>query len=121
MEFGLVYRFGGDSQPARPPDDIGPPSKDGKEPLVSAEREGETETKDPPPQEEDDEELDLKLTILEVYNERYDRRVESKALIFDRALTDYKKVRLLYTFCFWLSMSRLRSTRRSEGEMSESW
>lgn len=115
MEFGLVYRFGGDSQPARPPDDITAPNKDGKEPLISAEREGEGEAKDPPPQEEDDEELDLKLTILEVYNERYDRRVESKALIFDRALTDYKKVCMVTVLSsiaeMWADYNERKETR----------
>jgi transcriptional adapter 2-alpha len=48
-------------------------------------------------EEEDDVELDLKLTLLEIYNERYDKRIEAKAFIFDRGLVaDYRKVRTVW-------------------------
>jgi hypothetical protein len=86
MEFGLVMRYGGDEQPGRPPDGV----LDG----VKVEARDDV-VPDDPVVEEDDGDLDLKLAVLDIYNERYDRRMESKALLFDRALTDYKRVRPL--------------------------
>lgn len=49
--------------------------------------------------EEDDQDLELKLAILEMYSERYDRRMEAKGVILDRNLVDYKRVspHLFYT------------------------
>ncbi|KAK4705981.1 transcriptional adapter 2-alpha, partial [Phenoliferia sp. Uapishka_3] len=70
MEFGKVYQFGGDQQPAGP------------EVALEVKPEGG----DGDPGEESDGELDLKLSVMEIFNERYDRRVASKDLIFDRGL-----------------------------------
>ncbi|GAA5880125.1 hypothetical protein JCM3774_004156 [Rhodotorula dairenensis] len=115
LEFGRVYHFGGESQPAAvdPPlaDDTAaamavgsaadkqlassgsggttdaevqvveptPPVVDEK-PLPDGEKEGD----------EPEAELDLKLSILEMFNERYDKRMAAKDLIFDRGLINYK-------------------------------
>lgn len=49
--------------------------------------------------DEDDEDLELKLAILDIYNERYDRRMASKAVIFDRNLLEYRKVFLFTATC----------------------
>ena len=38
------------------------------------------------------EDLELKLAILDVYNEKYNKRLEAKAVVFDRNHLDYKKV-----------------------------
>ena len=78
MEFGKVYQFGGDQQPA------------GADVVVAEVKpEGGAEGD---PGEESEGELDLKLAVMEVFNERYDRRVASKDLIFDRGLVHYKTV-----------------------------
>lgn len=42
--------------------------------------------------QEGDDDLELKLTMHEIYNSRIERRLDAKALIFDRGLLDYKKV-----------------------------
>lgn len=42
--------------------------------------------------DETNDDLELKLTIMEIYNERIDRRLEAKGVIFERGLLDYKKV-----------------------------
>ncbi|KAH8919540.1 hypothetical protein BT69DRAFT_1266545 [Atractiella rhizophila] len=41
--------------------------------------------------EEEDLDLELKLAVLDIFNDRYDKRLEAKELIFDRNLMDYKK------------------------------
>jgi len=87
MEFGLVMAYGGNQQPERP--EQGFKTED---PSKSAEHDNQEPEFIP---DEDEEDLELKLAILDIYNERYDRRVETKALIFDRALVDYKKVKRL--------------------------
>lgn len=76
MEFGKVYRFGGDEQPG-PEIEIAKPEGEGEDDKDGEESEGE---------------LELKLSVLEIFNERYDRRVTSKELIFDRGLMNYKTV-----------------------------
>ena len=43
--------------------------------------------------DEEDDDLELKLTMHEIYNERIDRRLDAKQTIFERGLLDYKKVR----------------------------
>ena len=42
--------------------------------------------------EEGDDDLELKLTMHEIYNERIQNRFDAKNLIFDRGLLEYKKV-----------------------------
>jgi hypothetical protein len=90
MEFDLVMRYGGSDQPKPPKPDPSVPAVEDL--LRSAEEDAKQNHEDPSLALEDEEELDLKMTILDIYNERYDRRVEIKAFIFDRALTEYKKV-----------------------------
>jgi transcriptional adapter 2-alpha len=95
MEFGRVYHFGGNSQPAGPPTLPAPPAEGEapdaevqiveEKPLPDGEKEGD----------EPEAELDLKLSVLEMFNERYDKRMGAKELIFDRGLIHYKTVRFL--------------------------
>lgn len=79
MEFGKVYLFGGDEQPAGI-----------EEPKVVVVGE---EAEDTAPKDEPEGELQLKLAILEMFNERYDKRMAAKEIIFDRGLMNYKSVR----------------------------
>jgi transcriptional adapter 2-alpha len=89
MEFGLVMRHGGERQPREVPEGAMAGIK--IEPREVREGVAEGAVLEPPA-EEDDADLELKLAILEIYSERYDRRVDAKALIFDRALTEYKRL-----------------------------
>lgn len=112
MEFGKVYHFGGEDQPEAPPPvagDLAPPSEqlgsgapaeggagEGGAAAAEAAAAGEEEKPLPDGEKEGDEpeaELDLKLAILEMFNERYDKRMAAKELIFDRGLINYKIVR----------------------------
>lgn len=83
MEFGKVYQFGGDEQPAA--DDA---------PIVEVVKvEGEEAVLPTPPTPDEPEgDLVLKLAILEMFNERYDRRMAAKEIIFDRGLMNYRTV-----------------------------
>lgn len=47
---------------------------------------------DSPDYLEDPDDLELKLTILEIYNDKLDRRAEAKSVIFQRGLMEHKKV-----------------------------
>lgn len=115
LEFGKVYHFGGDSQPAAPPapaasgaDEGGAAVAEGAGEQDGAGGEGagadgargdgadKEEKPLPEGEQEGDEpepELELKLAILDMFNERYDKRMASKELIFDRGLINYKVVR----------------------------
>lgn len=53
---------------------------------------GETEEPVLPPPYETRDSIDFKLTLLEMYNQRVEKRLEAKAIMFDRNLTEYKKV-----------------------------
>lgn len=55
---------------------------DGEEPMV------------PPPFETSDS-IDFKLTLIEMYLQRVDKRAEAKGLMFNRGLLEYKKVCIL--------------------------
>ncbi|TNY22224.1 hypothetical protein DMC30DRAFT_161034 [Rhodotorula diobovata] len=112
LEFGKVYHFGGDSQPAAPPapaasgaDEGGAAVAEGAGEQDGAGGEGagadgargdgadKEEKPLPEGEQEGDEpepELELKLAILDMFNERYDKRMASKELIFDRGLINYK-------------------------------
>ncbi|KAH9824197.1 transcriptional adapter 2-alpha [Melampsora americana] len=77
------------------PTPSGPPAKPkGKEKETKkVEEDNETEEEAAPPiHDEDDDALELKLTILDIYNERYDKRLEAKAVVFDRNLLEIKKI-----------------------------
>lgn len=45
----------------------------------------------PPPYETRDS-INFKLSLLEMYNHRLEKRADAKAVMFDRGLLDYKKV-----------------------------
>lgn len=138
MEFGLVWRYGGDEQPeskAAPvieetgdeDDDDGKGDKEeegdkkvqpkqekseeedikpditaveaGTDTAESAKGEsGSTDkgkgkaVKVPGFEVEDEDELDVKLALLEIYFSKLDKREEAKEIIFDRGLTEHKKV-----------------------------
>ena len=40
--------------------------------------------------------LSFKLTLLEMYNQRVEKRHENKAIMFERGLLNYKQVRLMF-------------------------
>lgn len=85
MEFGKVYQFGGDEQPA------------GEEPVKVEVVKPEGEDGVPlPPVDEPEADLMLKLAILEMFNEKYDRRMAAKEVIFDRGLMNYRQVRFRF-------------------------
>lgn len=136
MEFGLVHRYGGDSQPTREealgetsnrtheetaamdarqpqaaaPSNRGIGGQEAGQILANADANSAAQTAskgkdadeagkaDEAPAEalkiwdETSDDLELKLTIMEIYNERIARRLEAKNFIFDRGLLDYKKV-----------------------------
>ncbi|GAA6005960.1 hypothetical protein JCM10207_007289 [Rhodosporidiobolus poonsookiae] len=99
LEFGRVYRFGGELQPAAPPP---PPAATVPGGAAGGAGEGEEEDEDdgaadekplPDGQKDGDEpedELELKMAVLEMFNEKYDKRMAAKELIFDRGLIQYK-------------------------------
>ncbi|KAK4054111.1 Transcriptional adapter ada2 [Microbotryomycetes sp. JL201] len=96
MEFGRVYQFGGEAQPAAPktapPAQVAEPKSEDKEGGEEGEGEKEEEEKAPELQEENDADLELKLSILDMFNEKYDRRMAAKEFIFDRGLLNYKQI-----------------------------
>lgn len=53
------------------------------------------ETEEPvlPPPYETRDSINFKLTLLEMYNQRVEKRLENKAVMFDRGLLEYRKVR----------------------------
>lgn len=121
LEFGKVYHFGGEDQPAAPPPPppppIVPPAKEKgeeeeevvivegqggeeKKPLNQEERTTEDHLLDEVKEEEEGE-LELKMSILEMFNEKYDKRMAAKDLIFDRGLINYKTVRSSSSWITW--------------------
>lgn len=137
MEFGLVFKYGGDQQPeakvtlVKAADDEDEDEEDGEQengggeegavvikkeegaageeegkPTVEANGSSTTEKKrkgkqkanaDDTPAEplvdiEDEDELEVKLALLDIYFSKLDKREDAKDLIFDRGLTEYKKV-----------------------------
>lgn len=110
LEFGLVMDYGGADQPeGDPPAQIMAAEKEERanEDAENADGDGdvkmsetkpvETKTEEEeapfePPQEETSSSLALKLCLLEMYNEKVNRRLETKAVVFDRGLLEFKKV-----------------------------
>jgi transcriptional adapter 2-alpha len=72
------------------------PKNNGREKGEDKEVEGDAEEEDKTPavvlEMEDPEDLELKLTVLEVYYSRLAKRQQIKDFIFDRGLMDYKRV-----------------------------
>ncbi|GAA5988460.1 hypothetical protein JCM5350_005200 [Sporobolomyces pararoseus] len=103
LEFGKVMSFGGSDQPAsimtsNTNEDGNINNVSGKE-KAGKEKEKETSistVEDKPivsgegGDEEPESELELKLSVLEMFNEKYDKRMMAKDLIFDRGLINYK-------------------------------
>jgi transcriptional adapter 2-alpha len=54
---------------------------------------GKEKAEDPGFEMEDEDELEVKLALLDIYFSKLDKREEAKDLIFERGLTEYKKVR----------------------------
>ncbi|GAA5959477.1 hypothetical protein JCM10213_003705 [Rhodosporidiobolus nylandii] len=108
MEFGRVYHLGGETRPAAPP---APPAEgeapaEEEEPLPDGQNEGD----------EPEEELELKMAVLEMFNERYDKRMSAKEMIFDRGLINYKPGfvdGLLYEVALRKGIAELQSYRRA--------
>ena len=71
--------------------------KQEKETKVEDGEEEEEEPMQPPPTETPDS-LAFKLTLLEMYMQRVDKRLEGKAIIINRGLLDYKKVRVSHSW-----------------------
>lgn len=67
-------------------------SEDAAMSSVNGDDEGPEEPTQPQPFETK-ESLAFKLTLLEMYFQRVDKRLETKAVIFERGLLEYKKVR----------------------------
>jgi transcriptional adapter 2-alpha len=169
MEFGLVYKYGGDAQPEAKEAEVKPVegeegeeeggNEEGEEddvvvkkeeeededeeeekPLAKQngskkkgkdkqkikgkakeeEEEEEEEVVVPTIEVEDEDELEVKLALLDVYFSKLDKREEAKELIFDRGLTEYKKVRgLVRCPLAWLTPTDSgygeKKTKRREG------
>lgn len=115
MEFGRVYQFGGDEQPGPPESELAA--------IKKVVEEAEADKDDDAEEivgviDEPEEELELKLAVLEMFNERYDRRVASKDLIFDRGLMNYKTVSCFavspYQSSRLIELSMLATGKRKE-------
>ena len=129
MEFGLVWKYGGDEQPASQPSrpvDAGDDNDEGDDDETET-QEGDVKVKEEPMDDvqahaegsrsrqsssalpstkrgkgkakaepvfdvEDEDELEVKLALLDIYFSKLDRREEAKDLIFDRGLTEHKRV-----------------------------
>ncbi|KAL7411186.1 hypothetical protein BDY24DRAFT_331249, partial [Mrakia frigida] len=103
MEFGLVFQFGGDEQPGDEDVNV----LGGAEVKV---KEGGTSTSTTTTREdvgvgdggnavasgsdypEDQDDLELKLVVLDIYNDKLDRRKEAKNILFQRGLMEHKKI-----------------------------
>ena len=109
MEFGVVMEYGGSDQPGDDNDDRMYKFREGSK---EADEDGDTVMTDSHRGKVKDEEnvyqngghpimtehletrasLDLKLALLDIYNERVDKRLETKAFVFERGLLEFKKV-----------------------------
>lgn len=113
LEFGLVLQYGGADQPmakvTRPveeeeeegeeddeEEDVKPKIEDGEASGSASprkrKRSEEEEPAEPALEVEDPDELELKVALLNIYRYKLDKRVLAKDLIFDRSLTQHKKV-----------------------------
>lgn len=83
------------SNQGSPKRDPQPRSEDDKADNDAGDGEGAEEVTQPPPFETE-ESLQFKLTLLEMYGQRIEKRHENKALMFDRGLLSYKQVSILH-------------------------
>lgn len=101
LEFGLVMGYGGADQPEPGPPPASEPSTGEKNTVEGGNGSGDAESNDttlegslPDPIETEDSTA-LKVTLLDIYYEKLDRRHESKTFVFDRGMLDFKKVSFL--------------------------
>ena len=97
FEFGMVWKYGGDEQPQ-----VTKVDEDVKPEL---------------PDVEEEDELEVKLALLDIYFSKLDKREEAKDLIFDRGLTEHKRVG-------WdrgIADGRSKRWRGSDRKRSGSW
>ncbi|WAQ81213.1 hypothetical protein PtA15_1A553 [Puccinia triticina] len=66
--------------------------KEKEEPKAEDEDDNEEVDEEPPLSDEPDLDLELKLTLLEIYSDKYDRRLQAKAVVFDRNPLEFKKI-----------------------------
>ncbi|WWC60212.1 uncharacterized protein I303_102778 [Kwoniella dejecticola CBS 10117] len=68
-------------------------SSPAKEKETSKKNKGKSKATGPPlPEIEDEDELEVKLAMLDIYFSKLDKRMDVKELLFDRALTEHKKI-----------------------------
>ncbi|KAB5591258.1 Transcriptional adapter 2 [Ceratobasidium theobromae] len=97
LEFGIVLEYGGDQQPE---DEEKPEESGAMEVDVEVKVEGDGEKNADPDEEEPQppavvestDSMQLKLSLLDMYNERLDARIEAKAIVLERGLTDHKRI-----------------------------
>ncbi|CAE6439213.1 hypothetical protein ACGC1H_006886 [Rhizoctonia solani] len=98
LEFGIVLDYGGDQQP----DDEEKPEGDSMDVDVEVKVENESDAKNSNTDDDDEpqaplvpessDSMQLKLTLLDMYNEKVDARIEAKAIVLERGLTDHKRI-----------------------------
>ncbi|CAE6432428.1 unnamed protein product [Rhizoctonia solani] len=98
LEFGIVLDYGGDQQP----DDEEKPEGDSMDVDVEVKVENESGAKNSDPDDEEEpqaplvpesnDSMQLKLTLLDMYNEKLDARIEAKVIVLERGLTDHKRI-----------------------------
>lgn len=94
LEFGLVMDYGGADQPEPGPPPASEPTPGEKKDSDGGDAESNDTTLEgtlPDPIETADSAA-LKLTLLDIYYEKLDRRQEAKTFVFDRGMLDFKKV-----------------------------
>ncbi|WWC87792.1 uncharacterized protein L201_002684 [Kwoniella dendrophila CBS 6074] len=71
--------------------EAGPSSSPSKE--TTKKGKGKAKAEDPPlPDLEDEDELEVKLAMLDIYFSKLDKRLDAKEILFDRGLTEHKKI-----------------------------
>lgn len=73
---------------------------------------------DPVQDIEDPDELEVKLAMLDIYFSKLDKREEVKELIFDRGLTEYKKVSYHHEHPDARSKRQIENVRKTRGSWS---
>jgi transcriptional adapter 2-alpha len=94
LEFGLVLEYGGDQQPVPdpPPGTIEADESKREEGGDKGEDDEDGPTPFIPDPVETTESTALKLALLDIYYEKLDKRGEAKYFVFDRGMTEFKKV-----------------------------
>ncbi|KAG8900245.1 Transcriptional adapter ada2 [Tulasnella sp. 403] len=118
LEFGLVMEYGGADQPEGDPpasvlaaqaEELNNPDGDNDGDVkmsdksrganghaeVKAEDENAEDAPPEPLQVENPSSLKLKLCLLSMYNEKINKRLETKAVVFDRGLLEFKKLQAI--------------------------